>query len=127
MEAWIDEALKQSRQRILAALPRDELMAAMYLAMKERTPPPPRQKAKAGRRSTALLILLILALLGCGIADGVRKFAEPVDTAGCRFDCGRAGMGFSNYVYVSNSCWCLGDDGHEVKLYGYGIDIDLEE
>jgi len=64
------------------------------------------------------LILLALALLGCGLADGVRKLAEPIDENGCKNDCKREGIEFGRYVYESDSCFCLSEDGGEVRLYG---------
>jgi len=72
------------------------------------------------QRSTILLLLIVLSLilLACTLTDTVQKFAEPIDTRGCRVDCARADMDFGHYVYVSNSCWCVGEDGNEVKLYG---------
>lgn len=72
----------------------------------------------AGCWRTAALILVALALLDCGIIEGVRKFAEPVDTAGCRLDCKRAGLEFGSYEYRPHRCLCLNADGGEVELYG---------
>jgi len=80
--------------------------------------PTPSQKLPAGRWPALLLILLSLALLGCGLAEGVRKFAEPIDKNGCMTDCEREGMEFGSYVYESHTCRCLDVDGNTVDLYG---------
>ena len=77
--------------------------------------PPAHKKVKAGCWSTALLILLALALLGCGIADGVRKFAEPIDRGGCRVSCELAGEDFVTYAYETDSCWCQTANGSLVE------------
>jgi len=61
--------------------------------------------------------------LGCGLAEGVRKFAEPIDAAGCATDCEREGLEFSSYDYYSLKCFCLDENEAEIKLYG----LDLEE
>lgn len=78
--------------------------------------PPSRKKARAG-----CWPVLLLALLGCGIAEGVRKFAEPIDRGGCKFDCERAGMEFASYHYETNTCRCLDVGKNEVKLYGLDL------
>jgi len=84
--------------------------------------PPSHNKVRAGCWSTALILLalalLSLALLGCGLAEGVRKFAEPIDKNGCMTDCEREGMEFGSYVYESHTCRCLDVDGNTVDLYG---------
>jgi len=84
--------------------------------------PPAHKTAKAGCWPILPLILLSLALLGCGIAEGVRQFAEPIDKGGCVTDCGLKGMEFSDYFYDTHTCLCLGADGSEIKLYGLGLE-----
>jgi len=62
------------------------------------------------------LIILSLAMLACGV---VRKVAEPIDEAGCKIDCRRAGLEMSRYVYERHACWCTLPDGSEVLAYEF--------
>jgi len=81
--------------------------------------PSSHKKAKAGCWLVLLLILLSLALLGCGLAKGVRKFAEPIDTAGCEADCRIVGLHMSRYEYETDACWCALEDGGEIKAHEF--------
>ncbi len=74
---------------------------------------PQRSKAKPAGCWTMPLVLLVL--LSCSIAEGVRKFAEPIDRGGCRVDCRLAGEDFIMYSYETDSCWCQTADGSLVE------------
>ena len=80
---------------------------------------PAHKRGKVGCWPVLLLILLSLALLGCGFAKGVRKFAEPIDTAGCKADCRIVGLHMSRYVYQNDECWCALPDGGEIKAHEF--------
>lgn len=64
-------------------------------------------------------VFLLVAMLACSITQGVRKFAEPIDTAGCKADCRIVGLYMSRYRYEDDTCWCALEGGGEIKAHEF--------
>jgi len=65
------------------------------------------------------VLLLVLTLFACPVAEGVRQFAEPIDTVGCQADCRIVGLHMSRYEYWNDTCWCALEDGGEIKAHEF--------